>query len=322
VGAVDDPAVTLVDVDELTLDRLVNAAITDAAADEVTPPATTGDEWSPARIAWLKDFHRTRRNGLSGPLGETTWAILAGDQVVGSVRLKRTAVPEILETGIWLTRRTRGQGVGRLAMAGVLQTAATLGAQGVRAETTTGNRAALRVLRSLGFDLVASKDGAGVAALLMILDVSPPDEVRPPGARQILMPVAGSSTGDVARRVKRTRVMSRKRRRYQDKGVRRLSAFLSDTRLDSRSALFDLSRGNVDDLESVVSVDRLVHSLESERVAIADPAGRCRHDESERPDEEDGAFEYLLSRHPRYLLCQGGRDRVPQVSHQRESAQR
>jgi RimJ/RimL family protein N-acetyltransferase len=167
VGAVDDPAVTLVDVDELTLDRLVNAAITDAEADEVTPPATTGDQWTPARIAWLKDFHRTRRNGLSGPVGETTWAILAGDQVVGSVRLKRTAVSEILETGIWLTRRTRGQGVGRLAMVGVQQTAATLGAQGVRAETTTGNRAALRVLRSLGFDLVASKDGAGVAALLM-----------------------------------------------------------------------------------------------------------------------------------------------------------
>ena len=52
-------------------------------------------------------------------------------------------------------------------MAGVLQTAATLSAQGVRAETTTGNRAALRILRSLGFDLVLRKDGAGVAALLM-----------------------------------------------------------------------------------------------------------------------------------------------------------
>lgn len=167
MSAADDPAVTLVDVDELTLDRLVNAAITDAAANEVTPPVTTGDEWSPARIAWLKDFHRNRRNGLSGPVGEATWAILASDQVVGSVRLKRTAVPEILETGIWLTRRTRGHGVGRLVMAGVLQTAATLSAQGVRAETTTGNRAALRVLRSLGFDLVASKDSASVAALLM-----------------------------------------------------------------------------------------------------------------------------------------------------------
>jgi RimJ/RimL family protein N-acetyltransferase len=167
VSAADGPAVSLLDVDELTLDRLVNAAITDAAANEVTPPVTTGDEWSPARIAWLKDFHRNRRDGLSGPVGEATWAILASDQVVGSVRLKRTAVPGILETGIWLTRRTRGQGVGRLAMAGVLQTAAALGAQGVRAETTTGNRAALRVLRSVGFDLVASKDGAGVAALLM-----------------------------------------------------------------------------------------------------------------------------------------------------------
>jgi RimJ/RimL family protein N-acetyltransferase len=167
VSAADDPAVTLVDVDELTLDQLVNAAITDAAANEVTPPVTTGDKWSPARIAWLKDFHRTRRTGLSGPVGEATWAILASDQVVGSVRLTRTAVPEILETGIWLTRRTRGHGVGRLAMAGVLQTAATLSAQGVRAETTTGNRAALRLLRSLGFNLVASKDGARVAALLM-----------------------------------------------------------------------------------------------------------------------------------------------------------
>jgi hypothetical protein len=56
--------VSLLDVDELTLDRLVNAAITDAAANEVTPPVTTGDEWSPARIAWLKDFHRNRRDGL------------------------------------------------------------------------------------------------------------------------------------------------------------------------------------------------------------------------------------------------------------------
>ena len=164
MNAADDPAVTLVDVDELILDRLVNAAITDAAANEVTPPVTTGDTWSPARIAWLKDFHRTRRTGLSGPAGEATWAILASDQVVGSVRLTRTAVPEILETGIWLTRRTRGHGVGRLAMAGVLQTATTLSARGVRAQTTTGNRAALRLLRSLGFDWVASKDGAGITA--------------------------------------------------------------------------------------------------------------------------------------------------------------
>jgi len=159
--------VTLVDIDEPTLNRLVNAAITDAPANEVTAPVATGDEWSPARIAWLKDFHRNRRNGLSGSAGEVTWAILVGGQVVGSVRLKRTAVPGILETGIWLTRRIRGQGVGQLAMAAVLRRAATLGARGVRADTTVGNEAALGVLARLGFDVAPSTDGAGVDVLLM-----------------------------------------------------------------------------------------------------------------------------------------------------------
>jgi len=46
-------------------------------------------------------------------------------------------------------------------------TAATLGAQGVQANTTADNPAALGVLRRLGFDLVRSTDDAGVEALLM-----------------------------------------------------------------------------------------------------------------------------------------------------------
>jgi RimJ/RimL family protein N-acetyltransferase len=86
---------------------------------------------------------------------------------VGSVRLKQTAVPGILETGIWLIRRVRGQGVGQRAMADVLQAAAALGALGVRAETTAGNEAALGMLRRLGFGLTFSSDGAGVEAVLM-----------------------------------------------------------------------------------------------------------------------------------------------------------
>lgn len=160
-------AVSLVDVDELTLDELVSAAVSDASANDVTAPVTTGNEWSPTRITWLKDFHRNRRDGLSGPAGEITWAILLGGQVVGSVRLKRTAVPGILETGIWLIRRVRGQGVGRRAMAEVLRTAAALGALGVRADTTASNGAAMGVLRRLGFDLVRSDDGSGVEAVLI-----------------------------------------------------------------------------------------------------------------------------------------------------------
>lgn len=57
--------VTLADVDESTLERLVAAAVTDAAADDVTPPVTLGEDWSAGRIVWLKDFHRARR-GTAG----------------------------------------------------------------------------------------------------------------------------------------------------------------------------------------------------------------------------------------------------------------
>ncbi len=133
----------------------------------MTAPVTTGDEWPPTRVAWLKDFHRNRRDGLSGPARDITWAILVGDQVMGSVRLNRTTVPGILETGIWLIRRVRGPGVGQRAMAEVLRTAAALDARGGRADTTASNGAALGVLRRLGFDLALSSDGAGIEAVLM-----------------------------------------------------------------------------------------------------------------------------------------------------------
>jgi hypothetical protein len=160
-------AVSLVEVNELILDQLVSAAITDASAHEVTAPVTTENEWSPTRIAWLKDFHRTRRDGLNGPADEVTWAILLGSQVVGSVRLKQTAVPRNPRNGhladpthpwprCWLACDDRDAAEG-----------AALGALGVRADTTTSNQAALGVLRHLGFDLVPTDDGSGIEAVLM-----------------------------------------------------------------------------------------------------------------------------------------------------------
>jgi RimJ/RimL family protein N-acetyltransferase len=158
---------SLVEVTELILDQLVSAVISDASANEVTAPITTDNEWSPDRIAWLEDFHRTRRGGLNGPVGEITWAILLGDHVVGSVRLKQTAMPGILDTGIWLIRGIRGQGVGTCAMTEMLRRAAALGVLGVRADTTASNRAALGVLRHLGFTLVLSDDGSGIKAVSM-----------------------------------------------------------------------------------------------------------------------------------------------------------
>jgi len=64
-----------------------------------------------------------------------------------------------------VTRRARGQGLGGAATAAVLRTAVSLGAQGVRADTTADNTAALGILRRLGFDLLPGHDGADVEAL-------------------------------------------------------------------------------------------------------------------------------------------------------------
>jgi DNA invertase Pin-like site-specific DNA recombinase/RimJ/RimL family protein N-acetyltransferase len=165
--------VALVAVDDVMLEALVQAAITDAAADEVTPPLSAGSTWTPERVAWLRGFHRHRRAGITGPAGEGTWAVVVGDRVVGSVRLARAREPGVLEAGIWLTRAARNQGLGQAAMAAVLREAAAMGADAVRAETTAGNAAALSVLRRLGFELSAVPGRNQVRALLHI-DHAPP----------------------------------------------------------------------------------------------------------------------------------------------------
>jgi RimJ/RimL family protein N-acetyltransferase len=142
--------VELLDVDETVLAQLVVAALSDAEPDEVTPPMA-GDRWGPERIEWLRQLHRDRRPGLDGPLGEATWAVAVDGEIVGGVRLKRTAEPDMVETGIWLTSQARGKGVGRTAIAQVLEKAWEHGARAVRADTSPQNAAALSVLQRLGF---------------------------------------------------------------------------------------------------------------------------------------------------------------------------
>lgn len=138
-------------VDDDVLARLVTAALTDAAPDDVTPPLTPGEDWTPERIEWMRRLHVQRRPGLDGPLGEATWAVDVDGSIVGAVRLKRLPEPGVLETGIWLARSARGSGVGRRALVAVLEKAAQAGAHTVRAETSRQNAAAQGLLRSLGF---------------------------------------------------------------------------------------------------------------------------------------------------------------------------
>jgi RimJ/RimL family protein N-acetyltransferase len=160
--ALPPPGVELLAVDEAVLARLVGAALSGAEPDEVSPPIG-GPRWSPERIEWLRRFHRDRRIGLAGPSGEATWAVAVDGEVVGAVRLKRTAEPDVLETGIWLTRPARGRGVARTAIADVLEHARASGARALRADTSRENASALYVLQRLGFR--TSADGDRVVAV-------------------------------------------------------------------------------------------------------------------------------------------------------------
>lgn len=160
--------VSLVDVDETVLAELINAAVRDAAPDEVTPPLDDAGAWSDARLDWMRELHRERRTGLDGPAGEATWAVSRDGEVVGAVRLKRTGEGNVLETGIWLTRSARGCGVGVAALEAVVAKAAAAGAHAVYAETTLANVRAQGLLRRVGFALSRGPRPDEVRAILRL----------------------------------------------------------------------------------------------------------------------------------------------------------
>ena len=83
------PAVALLDVSEDVLEQLLELALRDADADEVTPPLGTTAGWNTDRISWFREFHRAASAGLDGPAGQKTWAISCDGQMAGSVRLRR-----------------------------------------------------------------------------------------------------------------------------------------------------------------------------------------------------------------------------------------
>ncbi len=149
-------------MDDGVLDALVAVATADAAADEVTPPLGGATGWTPARVRWLRAFHRAARTGE-----QRTWAVLDDDgAVVGSVRLAATDEPGVVETGIWLCRSARGRGLALAALRAVLVEA---GGVTVVARTTAANRGALALLEALGF-VGVEHDGAVTARLDPVAD--------------------------------------------------------------------------------------------------------------------------------------------------------
>lgn len=137
-------------VDEATLRGLLAVAVDDAEPAEVMPPVAGPPGWTPARQDAFQAWHRARRSGLAGPHRECTFAVLADGKIVGSARLACQDGPEVIETGIWLARSTRGRGIGTAALGALLDEAARAGARVLVAETTAVNHAAIASLRGHG----------------------------------------------------------------------------------------------------------------------------------------------------------------------------
>lgn len=160
--------VALLDITEAVLKRLLAVAQDDADADEVTPPGGGSPGWNADRVRWFRAYHRAAAAGLDGPAREKTWAVTAGGNLAGAVRLKAISVPGtaggslVLETGIWLRRSLRGRGIGREALRLVTVQAAATGAAVLTADTATVNAAARSLLAAQGATL--ADDGTRVTA--------------------------------------------------------------------------------------------------------------------------------------------------------------
>ncbi|QIJ60758.1 GNAT family N-acetyltransferase [Streptomyces sp. JB150] len=168
-------------VDEGNLDRLLAVAVGDAAPEEVMPPVAGGPGWTTERQAAFRAWHRARRAGLAGPLGESTYVITYEGEVVGSARLALREGHDVLETGMWLGRTHRGRGIGTATVRLLLDEAAGAGARAVVADTTTHNTSALAALRGNGATLTANHDTQEVHAELVLsrtLPTADPRDVR------------------------------------------------------------------------------------------------------------------------------------------------
>ncbi len=135
-------------LDDPGLERLLALAVADADPGDVMPPG-----WRPDLVDEFRDFYRGFQSD--------SYEIVHDDHTVGMIRLTATG-----ETGMWVARSARGRGVGVQALSRVVERAVLRGIPVLHAHTTTGNTAALTVLRRLGADLRV--DGDRVHARLTV----------------------------------------------------------------------------------------------------------------------------------------------------------
>ncbi|RKN38907.1 GNAT family N-acetyltransferase [Micromonospora endolithica] len=163
--------VRLQPVDEENLEPLLSVAAAEAEPGDVMPPVEAPAGWSLARREAFREFHRASFGGLDGPSRTLMFAILSGGEVVGMIRMTRCDEPGTVETGMWLGRSARGQGIGLAALRALLIQAAGAGMRLVVAETTEDNFGALKVLEKCGAKLL---ENDGKVRAEISLDSTPP----------------------------------------------------------------------------------------------------------------------------------------------------
>jgi RimJ/RimL family protein N-acetyltransferase len=165
--------VQLNELSDEMLSRLVRHALLDSDIHEVMPAGPGPAAWTPERLDEFVSFHKGRRGGLDGPASEVSWAILVDGTAAGVVRLQRVALGS-LEVGMWLTRSTRGRGIGGQVLTSMMARATTLGANTLVAVTTSTNQAALSALARIGARIYAPTPDGRVRTEIEL--------INPPGA--------------------------------------------------------------------------------------------------------------------------------------------
>ncbi|MFC3503095.1 GNAT family N-acetyltransferase [Micromonospora krabiensis] len=164
-------SVRLEPVNERNLEPLLSVAAAEAEPGDVMPPVEAPAGWSTARREAFREFHRASFGGLTGPTRTQMYAILVGGEVVGMIRMTLRDEPGTVETGMWLGRSARGQGIGAAALRELLNEAAAAGMTAVVAETTRDNTPAVSVLEKSGAKL---HDKGDKVQAEICLDSTPP----------------------------------------------------------------------------------------------------------------------------------------------------
>ncbi|PRY35829.1 GNAT family N-acetyltransferase [Umezawaea tangerina] len=151
-------SVHLTPLDADGIERLLAVAVAEATEWDVMPPVDGPPGWSPTRQDAFRRFYRQHH--------EVMYEVVADDRTVGMIRLTPSGHDGVVETGMWLGRSARGQGIGSGALRAVLRRAVESKWKTVVADTTPENAPAIAAL--VGCGAVVSQVGDRVVGTFVL----------------------------------------------------------------------------------------------------------------------------------------------------------